>query len=40
MGEPRQAQILINLMRELDILKHQAAFAPPTIHIHFVEPGD
>ena len=40
MGEPRQAQILINLMRELDILKPQAVFGPPTIHIHFVERGD
>lgn len=40
MGELRSAQIVINLMRELGILKPQAAFGPPTIHIHFVEPGD
>ena len=40
MGEPRRAQILINLMRELGILKPQAAFGPPAIHIHFVKPGD
>lgn len=40
MGEPRPVQILINLMRELGILKPQAAFGPPTIHIHFVKPDD
>jgi Family of unknown function (DUF5681) len=40
MGEPRPAQILINLMRELDILKPQEAFGPPPIHIHFVKTGD
>jgi hypothetical protein len=28
------------LMRELDIVKPQEAFGPPTIHIHFVKPGD
>ena len=27
------------LMRELDIVKPQEAFGPPTIHIYFVKPG-
>jgi len=26
-------------MRELDIVKPQEAFGPPTIHIYFVKPG-
>jgi hypothetical protein len=39
-GDQRAAQTLINLMRELDILKPQEVLSPPEIHIHFVEPGD
>jgi Family of unknown function (DUF5681) len=39
-GDPRVAQILINLMREFDLIMPKEAFGPPAIHIHFVEPGD
>ena len=39
-GDQRAAQTLINLMRELDILKPQEVLSPPEIHIHFVGPGD
>ena len=39
-GDQRAAQTLINLMRELDILKPQEVLSPPEIHIHFGGPGD
>jgi hypothetical protein len=39
-GDQRAAQTLINLMRELDILKPQEVLSPPDIHIHFVGPED
>lgn len=39
-GEPRAARILIDLMRELDMLKPQEALAPPILSVHFVKPGD
>ena len=39
-GDQRAAQTLINLMRELDILKPQEVLSPPEIHIHFVEPEE
>jgi Family of unknown function (DUF5681) len=39
-GDQRAAQTLINLMRELDILKPQEVLSPPDIHIHFGGPED
>ena len=39
-GDQRAAQTLINVMRDLDILKPQEVLSPPDIHIHFVGPGD
>ena len=39
-GDQRAAQTLINLMRELDILKPQEVLSPPEIHIHFGGPED
>jgi hypothetical protein len=39
-GDLRAAQTLINLMRELDILKPQEVLSPPEIHIHFGGPED
>jgi hypothetical protein len=39
-GDQRAAQMLINLMRELDILKPQEVLSPPEIHIHFVGPEE
>jgi Family of unknown function (DUF5681) len=39
-GDQRAAQTLINLMRELDILKPQEVLSPPEIHIHFVGPEE
>jgi hypothetical protein len=39
-GDQRAAQTLINLMRELDILKPQEVLSPPEIHIHFGGPEE
>ena len=39
-GDHRAAQMLINLTRELDLIRPKEEFKPPSIHIHFVEPGD
>ena len=39
-GDQRATQMLIKLMRDLDILKPQEALRPPAIHIHFTGPRD
>jgi hypothetical protein len=39
-GDQRAAQTLINLMRELDILKPQEAFDPRTFTLYIGRPGD
>jgi Family of unknown function (DUF5681) len=39
-GDHRAAQMLINLTRELDLIRPKEEFKPPSIHIHFVEPGE
>ena len=39
-GDQRAAQTLINLMRELDLLKPQEALGPPAIYIQFTRPRD
>ncbi len=39
-GDHRAAQMLINLTRELDLIRPKEEFKPPSIHINFVEPGD
>ena len=39
-GDQRAAQTLINLMRELDILKPQEAFNPRTFTLNIGRPGD
>jgi Family of unknown function (DUF5681) len=39
-GDQRAAQTLINLMRELDILKPQEAFNPRTFTLYIGRPGD
>jgi hypothetical protein len=39
-GDQRAAQTLINLMRELDILKPQEAFEPRIFTLNIGRPGD
>jgi hypothetical protein len=39
-GDQRAAQTLINLMRELDILKPQEAFDPRIFTLYIGRPGD
>ena len=39
-GDQRATQMLIKLMRDLDILKPQEALRPPAIHIHFTGPRE
>jgi hypothetical protein len=39
-GDQRAAQTLINLMRELDILKPQKAFDPLIFTLNIGRPGD
>src|ERR1700720_1800169 len=39
-GDQRAAQMLINLMRELDILKPQEAFEPRIFTLNIGRPGD
>jgi hypothetical protein len=39
-GDQRAAQTLINLMRELGLVRLKEEFRLPPIHIHFPKPGD
>jgi hypothetical protein len=39
-GDQRAAQTLINLMRELDILKPQESFEPRIFTLNIGRPGD
>ena len=39
-GNQRAAQMLLNLTRDLDLLRPKQAFNPPEIHMHFPEPPE